>query len=59
MFSPHSIMHLFVKADGIHFTSCVPIPRVVPNLMLPFVGKGKIYMLKTRQKTFSPRYVLG
>lgn len=42
MFSSHSLKDSFLKAEGIHFPSCVPIPRVVPNLLLPFLGKREI-----------------
>lgn len=56
MFCPYSINHLFLKAEGIQFPRCVLIPRVVPTLLLPFLGKGKILMWKIRGKNSSPRW---
>lgn len=56
VFCPYSINHLFLKAEGIQFPRCVLIPRVVPTLLLPFLGKGKILMWKMRGKNSSPRW---
>lgn len=49
-----SINNLFLKAEGRQFPRSVPIPRVIPTLLLPFLGKVKTLTWKIRGKNSFP-----